>query len=376
MNKILTKTIKKAGLLSIILAAILAISLVIGLVFGFNGSVKIKDSKTLTVSLNQYAYATKMDKVEAECEKAFKGLDFKYQIKGTMSGDASEIVYVFDKDASDAKLESAKTTLDGVFATWDGDFITVSIGGEKAVRVLPEGYVLRGVIACAVFVLLAFVYVALRYNLKMGGVVALTSAVGAALTAGLIALLRIPVTISVSYVFATAALLTAVTSLLSFNKSRANKSDEISENVAVCEISLLTVLLGGALILVGALATVSTRWFALAALIGVLVSAVMGLVFAPAWYLALKKSCAKKSAGKTKSGYVGAKKSVKNAEVKAEEPQTVAPVAESVKEEAPAEEVSEEVAEEIPAEEVSEEVAEEAPAEEVAEEVSEKEANE
>lgn len=376
MNKILTKMIKKTGLLSIILGTLLAVSLVIGIVFGFNGSVKIKDSKTLTVSLNQYAYATKLDKVEDACEKAFKGLDVEYEIKGTMSGDASEIVYVFDKDASDAKLASAKTTLDGVFAAWEGDFITVSIGGEKAVRVLPEGYVLRGVIACAVFVLLAFVYVALRYNLKMGGMVALASAVGAALTAGLIALFRIPVTISVSYVFATAGLLTAVTSLLSFNKSRANKSEEISDNVAVREIGLLTVLLGGALILVGALATVSTRWFALAALIGVLVAAIMGLVFAPAWYLAVKKSCAKKSEGKTKSGYVGAKKSVKNAEVKAEEPQTVAPVAESVKEEAPVEEVSEEVAEETPAEEVSEEVAEEAPVEELAEESSEKEANE
>ena len=80
------------------------------------------------------------------------------------------------------------------------------------------------IIAGAVFVVLAFVYVAVRYNVKMGIITAIATAVGTALTAGIVALVRIPVTNSIVYVFAVAALLSATTTLLSFNKARANKS--------------------------------------------------------------------------------------------------------------------------------------------------------
>ena len=162
-----------------ILGTILAAAIVIGFVFGFNGSMKIKDAKTLTVSLNQYAYVTKADDVEKECEKVFGKLDYKDQINGEMNGDESEIVYVFDKDVKDADLQAAKAALDTVFATWEGSFVNVTVGNEKVVRVLPDGYVWKGLVAGAVFVALAFVYVALRYNLKTGMVTAIGSVLGA-----------------------------------------------------------------------------------------------------------------------------------------------------------------------------------------------------
>ena len=299
------KLVNKTGILSMILGTILAVALVIGIVFGFNGSMKIKDSKTLTVSLNQYAYVTKADDVEKECEKAFGKLDYKYQINGEMDGDESEIVYVFDKDVKDADLQAAKTVLDAVFATWEGSFVSVTIGNEKVVQVLPNGYVWRGLVAGGVFVVLAFAYVALRYNLKTGIVTAIASALGGLLTAALLILTRIPVTTSVAYVLAASALLATVTTLLSFNKIRANKNQEVCENIAMKEILLLTVLLGGSLILVGALATVSTRWFAVAALVGTLVASFIGMIYAPSLYAVVKNL---EVGGKTKSGYVGAKK--------------------------------------------------------------------
>lgn len=368
------KLVNKAGILSMILGTILAAALVIGLVFGFNGSMRIKDAKTLTVSINTYAYETKADDVERECEKAFGKLDYKYQVNGEMDGDECEIVYVFDKDVKDADLQAAKATLDGVFDTWEGSFVNVTVGSEKVVRVLPDGYVWKGLVAGGVFVALAFVYVALRYNLKTGAVTAIGTALGALLTAALLILTRIPVTASVAYVLAASALLAAVTTLLSFNKIRANKDGEVCENIAIKEICLLTVLLGGALILVGALATVSTRWFALAALIGTLVAAFVGMVYAPALYAVIKT---KKGEEKPRSGYVGAKKKKEKTVVATEIGTEVAtevetpveePVQTPVVEEVPvevAEETTESVeetetveTEEIPVE-VAEEVAEE-----------------
>ena len=92
MSKILTKTVKKTAILSIVLAVIIAAA-ALGIVFGvkgngvFNKSALLSDSKTLTVSLNQHAYLTKLEDVEAECEKAFANLDVEYQMKGEMSGD-------------------------------------------------------------------------------------------------------------------------------------------------------------------------------------------------------------------------------------------------------------------------------------------------
>ena len=360
------KLVNKAGILSMILGTILAAALVIGLVFGFNGSMRIKDAKTLTVSINTYAYETKADDVEKECEKAFGKLDYKYQVNGEMDGDECEIVYVFDKDVKDADLQAAKAALDVVFDTWEGSFVNVTVGSEKVVRVLPDGYVWKGLVAGGVFVALAFVYVALRYNLKTGAVTALGTALGALLTAALLILTRIPVTASVAYVLAASALLAAVTTLLSFNKIRANKDGEVCENIAIKEICLLTVLLGGALILVGALATVSTRWFAIAALVGTLVAAFVGMVYAPALYAVIKT---KKGEEKSKSGYVGAKKKKEKTVVATEvETPVEEPVQTPVVEEVPvevAEETTDSVeetetveTEEIPVE-VAEEVAEE-----------------
>ena len=144
---------------------------------------------------------------------------------------------------------------------------------------------------------------------------------------------------------------------------------------------MLTAILGGALVLVGILATVSTRWFAIAALIATLVAAVIGLVYAPAWYLFSKNCC--KAESKNKSGYIGAASKKAKAEVKAAEvvapvaPVATAPVVEKEEVEEAVEETEEieEVAEEA-IEEVEEAVEETEEVEEVVEEATEETAEE
>ena len=374
MSKILTKTVKKTTILSVVLAVILAAGLVLGIIFGFNNSVTVKDSKTLTVSLNQYAYLTKVEQVEKDCEAAFGKLDVAYEMKGEMSGDESEIVYVFDKDVN---LTAVKAALEATFASktaeggaYAGSFITVSVGSEKAVQVLAENYVLRGLIAGGVFVVLAFVYVSIRYKLNLGILAAACTLLGMALTAALIALTRIPVTASVSYVFAVSAMMTAITVLMTLNKIRSNKNEKgeqtteeaVLQNIAVKEILLFAILGGAAFVIVGAIATTSVRWFALASLVALLVATFIGLIYAPSLYLPMKKWSENKAAGTSKSGYVGAKKA--SVKAKKNQAKVEVPVQEQAATQAPAEEA------EVEAEAVVEETVEET-VEEVAEETAE-----
>ena len=355
MSKFLTKAAKKPGIISIIVATLLAAAIAVAVICGvqgfgvFNTSKLLEDSKTLTVSVDKTTYLTNLDKVEEECEKAFANLDLSYSLKGEMSGADNELVYVFDKDADLTKVEK---TLEDVFKTlvdgeWNGSFITVATNSEKAVSVLAKHYVLRGVIAGVVMAVLVFAYVSLRYKLGMGVVAAVCTLLGMALTAAFAILTRIPVTASVSYVFAVAGLLSAVTTLFTFNKLRGN-----SEELATKEIGLFTVLFGAALIVVGAVATAGVRWFAVLALIALLVAAFLGLVYAPALYLPIKAAADSKPA---KNAYVGAKKTStkeKKSFVKAEEPANEAPAEEAVEE--PVEEETAEFVEEEPVEETEE----------------------
>ncbi len=380
MSKILNKTVKKWTLTSVILGVVLAVAIVVCALFGFNKYVTLKDSKTLTVSMNQYAYLTKLDDVKADCENAFGDAKAKFSIAGEMSGDESEIVYVFDEDVD---VASIKTALETTFATktaeggaWAGSFINVSASAEKANTVLAKHYALRTAIAGVVFTVLAFAYVSIRYGLNKGIVTAVCTALGMLMTASVIVLTRVSVTASVAYVITLAGILTAVMTLLTMNKLRSaekeNADTDIVSCIAVKEVLSTAIVLGVAVLLVGIFGKTAGIWFAVSALIGVAVSTAISLLYAPALYLPLKSA----SDAKPKSEYVGAKKT--STKVKKEKaPKTEAPVEEKAVEETPVEDVKETVEEapveaveetEEAVEETAEETVEEAPVEEAVEE--------
>ena len=135
-----------------------------------------------------------------------------------------------------------------------------------------------------------------------------------ALTAAVVLLVRIPVTNSLLYAVALAAPVTAALVMLTLNKLRANLKSElaadewIASSVATEEILAIAAAGGVALVLIGAIATATVRWFALVALIAFAASVFVALMYAPALYLPLRKRADKKAAETTKSGYVGAKK--------------------------------------------------------------------
>ena len=366
MNKLLTKTVKKVTLLSVILAVILALSIVVTAIFGINYAATASDSKTMTVTMSSFYYNDEksLEKIESTCEKEMGGLKARYQQNGYMSGDECEIVYVFDADVSDAKMEELEKNLQAAFdADMPNANIWVRYHSETLETNIPLSYFMRALGAVGLFTLLAFVYVTVRYRLHMGIVAATCSLLAAIMTAAIVFLTRIPFAPSALYLIALASLMSVVMTMFTLNKIRANKksgefegkSDEefVVASVATKETLVFACAMGVALVLVGAIAISVVSWFAVTAFVSLLVSTFIGWLFAPAMYLPLK--------GRADKRYVGAKKtSTKQKRVKAAQPK------EEVKEEAKAEPVAEEPA----AEALDEEKAEEPVAEEPAEEAS------
>lgn len=330
MSKILAKTVKKGMLLTVIITVITVASIVIGAIFGFNGL--ISDNKSLTVAIRGgVAYETRLDDLQAECEKEFGDLKAKYVVKGEVSGVPSELVFVFNKkaDLSEAqKALEAKFEIEDVTtinAKWSGVEIKVSSASEEVVGVMPHLYILRTAIACVVFAGLVFGYATLRYKWQIGAVAGIATAVSMALTTAIVVLTRVLVTPAFAYTVAVSGLLTAVLVLFGAHKVKTavkegeaeGKSVEelVVSSIPVKEILIASAGLGIAVLLVGILGQTVSAWFAVSALIGILVSAFIGLAFAPAIYLPLKVWS---DARPAKNGYKGAKKAVNEVEKKEE----------------------------------------------------------
>ncbi len=399
MSKILTNTVKKTSILTIILSVIVAAAIAVAIIFGvkgwgvFNTSAVLDDSNTVTISVNQYAYLTALEDVEDACDDVFSDLKVSYEMKGEMSGDESEIVYVF---ADDVDLTEIEGELEAKFAEMqkpdgalEGAIITVAVNSEKTISVLAKDYVLRGVIAAVVMIAAVYIYAAIRFGIGKGVLAAIGTFGAMALTTAVVLLTRIPVSTSISYVIATAGLLGAVVSMLSLNKIKVTESTEnaatmsaeevATSSIAVKEGAYIFCLTTAALAVLAIVAPISMKWFALNAFVGLVMALIAGMLLVPSLYIPVKAKADKQP----KEGYVGAKKtstkekkSYKKVAAPVEEPaeKVEEPVEEPV-EETPAEETAEEVVEETeeaPVEEAAEEV-EETPAEETAEENNEEE---
>ncbi len=386
MSKIFTNTVKKTApwmaFVTFVIATALALAIVLGVKgYGvFNKSATLDDAKTLTISMNQHAYITALDKVEDACEDVFGELNVSYEMKGEMTGDESEIVYVFADDAKisniESKLETKFAELTAEGGALEGAFITVAVNSEETIEVLAKDYALRGVAAALVMVAAVYIYAAIRFGIGKGVLAAIGTLYSMALTAAVVIFTRIPVSTSISYVFGTAGMLGAVVSVLSLNKIKANEKAEgasemqadelVASSLAINEIVPVACLTAAALAVLAIVAPANVKWFALGAFVGVVMATVAGMLLVPSMYIPVKVNADKQP---KEGSYVGAKKTStkeKKTFVKA------APVAEAPKaevEEAPVEEVVEEPVEETPVEveETVEEVVEEMPVEEVAE---------
>ena len=369
MSKLFSKTVKKTTLWSVIIAIVLAAAIVVCALFGFNKNIEMQDKKTLTVSLNAYVYKTQLDEIKGDLVDE---LGSEYTLEGAMSGDVSEIVFVFEKDADLATLATkAQTYLAKLKDT--GAKYSVSASTETATVALAKGYVVRAAIAGVVLAVLAFAYVSLRYKLASGITAGASVLLGMLLTAALVVLTRVYVNASVAYVITLAGLFTAMMTMFTLNNVRAAKAEgasteEAATSVAVKEVLYTAVVVAVGVLLVGILGKTLGIWFAVSALIAVVASAFVSLFFAPAMYLSVQTTLDSKPA---KEGYVGAKKtSTKEKKTYAAKTEEAAPAVEVAEEPAVEETVEEEPTVEETTEEPAEEV-EEAPVEEANEEAAE-----
>lgn len=309
----LTKTVGKWKLWTVVSAIIVAAGIIVAAIFGFNADYTASDVKTMTVKLDSYVSVSdvKTEKVKDICESALEkaGLKDAYTMDGETSG-GGELVYVFSAKTDDKKLAEVKTAVESELA---GAILYVTANSERAAATLAAGYLWRAALAGAVVLLAEFIYIAVRYKLNMGAAAAISSLTGTLLTVALVALVRLPVTASLAYAGAFALLYTTVTSMLALNKMRENfKTDEYKEKSAdeaiVSSLPVKTILAFAAvsavaLVLVGAIAVASVRWFAIAALIGVLAGTFASLIFMPAIYLPLKKLSDKRAAERARYDY-------------------------------------------------------------------------
>ncbi len=383
MNK-MTNSVKKCKVWSIVIGLVLIAAAVICAVFGVNKSASMKDVNTLTVSMNRYVYNTKLDVVEEACEKAFGDVHAKYTMKGDMSGDNCEIVFVFDADADLTTVkENVRNNLNAKMQEGnelEGAFIDVTTGSESVLAASAKGTTLRASIALAVFAVLAFAYTAIRYHIGAGIVVAIVALLGSVLPTELILLVRIPVTNAILYIGAIGAAIGAAFALLTVSKSNSVQGDDAEEIVGngipakeikafgICTIAALVIVAVASLIGSGALSTIV--WFAIMAILAVVIVCFLGLAYIPALYVPFKKKAMENA---SKNEYKGAKKT------STKEKKVYEKKAEALVEEAPVEETTEETPVEEPVEETAEETeesteAEEAPAAEETEPVSETEA--
>ena len=324
MSKLLKKTTNKKFLIvaSCIMAVLLVAALVFSCVLMLNYGATTDDRATVTVTVDDYYFNTNLDKVKEVCDDAFGGAKVEYVYEGVMSGD-SELVYVFDKTTDVSKLETAlKTAVEtqmqegGKLA--DATRISVTSNLESNEPKIPLAYGYRAVGAIALFAVLAFLYVALRFRLNMGVAALVSVLLGAILSTSLVLVTRLPITGATFYAIAASVLVTAIFAVFTLSRLRAalkeennaDKSEEelIVSSVAAKEIVILASTLGAALIIVGAIATAVVRWFALTSLVCLIAATFIGLFFLPALYLPMLKAQRRKAAESSKSGYVGAKK--------------------------------------------------------------------
>ncbi|MBQ8374424.1 MAG: hypothetical protein IJX98_02480 [Clostridia bacterium] len=394
-KKFAQKTVGKLTVWAIVSAVILLASIIVMIFAGFNNHILTDSYKTVTVSVQMSSaeYKTEAENIEKICNDAFEeaGMDVVYVSRNKVSTNSHELFYIFGQATKFGTIQETLQSKFSAVAEYEDNFVKVVAHTDSVVEKLPDGYLLRGVLAGVVIAVLAFAYVALRHKIWNGIVAFVATGLSAALSCAVILATRIPITTTVLYAVEFSMLLTAVLVLFTVSKIRkaekeANEPiatvETVAENVAfksslaLC-ISLLCVF--AVLAIVGIFAAENFLAFAAISIVAVLVSAFSAIVFAPALYLPIRKLFAAWAEKRARYDYKkGGKGGKQQKSVKQDTPaQTPAPVeetaetAEEAAEETPVEETSEaaeEAVEEAPVEETAEEAVEEAPAEAATEE--------
>ncbi len=230
----------------------------------------------------------------------------KYTIRGTADGDALA-------KAAEAVNASAKTQFDGA---------TVFASMHKLEGTRFYEYAWRGAIAVAVGAIVAYIYICIRYGVSVAVAGITCCAHDALFTAAFFAVTRFPVYAGTPLLFAAVAALASIVLWLVFaNKLRdAFKAPE-NEGVPSEEIIRRTAkearkpmlisaaVMGGVIVVLGAVAASGASLFLLPAIVGAAVPLLSTFFIGPEICIPLRKMFDKRREKKnSKPGYIGKKK--------------------------------------------------------------------
>lgn len=328
-------------------AAVSAVLIIAGIVLmavlGFNTSLDRPEYKTFDVYYNVVVDLNEESKaaLEAHCEEAFASAQVSYTDKVTLSGQSAPVSltgtafsetgndfllrYTFSAETDDAALASAKSALESAI---DGDE-TFAMPAETyvsyaGVSLQPMNEAIwRGAVGIVVAVIVALIYVAIRFGVgsALTGLIACVN--DAFLVLAILAIARIPVYAFAPMLYAAIAAVVSVAfwlirciKLRDSAKDPANSALSAEEAVdracrATDKTVLIAALVMAVLLIVCTACTFTTGAMLIfaEALLCVLVPLYFSMLLAPALHGKVKGAFDRLKAKRTR--YTGKKKSVK-----------------------------------------------------------------
>lgn len=293
---------------AVVLIAGLAILLIPGL--RFNMAASVSDNRSLTVRYDALATINEdaQDELIGLCKDAFKEKDVKfidYDVRETSLGGEAEfkVSVEVSEDTLNAIGESVKAKI-AANDTLKTIVCTYEISYNETY--LAYSYIGRAVLSASVIIVVAAVYVFIRYNLSMGLATLIAGFGDVLVMLGLTLIFRVPVTSSLAVAAIFAAIYSILCSLAKFNGMRPLlKSEEYAAltptdaiEQANAETTKGVLILGGVSLIfflaLGALAFfmsgATVMLFAISGILSVIASMFSSNLLSPALVAAFKET--------------------------------------------------------------------------------------
>lgn len=275
----------------LILPVVLVIAgLVMFFTLGFNLSGTVSDGKSIV--LNYDPLPTSTEDLQKDFEKVIVDATGSGVVDYKVYASSIEINYTAETD--EATLSSEITAIQTALSS-DEQFknvvVTYTLHTTESEQFFNEltSYAWRAALSVAIVAVAAGVYVAVRYQISKGIAVCIATVLDTLATIGLVAVVRVPVSSAIAVVAVLTALYTVLTSFFVFNKQREAKEEggDVASAKALGEVAIM----GGAVVLIVGIGLFmpAVREFAIASVLGVLISTYSALTLTPALASALAK---------------------------------------------------------------------------------------
>ncbi|MBR2614577.1 MAG: hypothetical protein IKC71_03145 [Clostridia bacterium] len=221
-------------ILSLLLVIVVAGAVLAG-VLGFNKGVELSNGYELTVKVD-VNFGDNKEKIETETEKVLKENGVKYDLK-KIADEGSIIIYQFKEEVTEENTKAFEDLAVKVEDAVNVILVSTTVDATTAVSE-REGFfgtstIWWAILAVGVTVVLAFIYLLIRYNIFYSLVACILAVFEVILLTSLVGLVRIPLAPIFSVVALTAVILSFINTIVLLNgakeKLRLNKTKSPEE---------------------------------------------------------------------------------------------------------------------------------------------------